>query len=58
MLHLRPRTYPLASTWFTHTFRLGFFTTFLFVVEVITGFVLMIYYVPTPREPIPQYSAC
>ena len=38
-----------ASTWFTHTFRLGFFTTFLFVVEVITGFVLMIYYVPTPE---------
>ena len=49
VLHLRPRTYPLASTWFTHTFRLGFFTTFLFVVEVITGFVLMIYYVPTPE---------
>jgi len=50
LLHIRPRTYPLASTWFTHTFRLGFFTTFFFVVEALTGVVLMIYYVPTPDQ--------
>ncbi len=50
LLHIRPRTYPLASTWFTHTFRLGFFATFLFVIEVLTGVVLMIYYVPTPDQ--------
>jgi quinol-cytochrome oxidoreductase complex cytochrome b subunit len=49
VLHLRPRYYQYASTWFTHTFRLGFFVTFLFIVEVITGFILMIYYVPTPE---------
>lgn len=48
LLHLRPRTYPQASTRFTHTFRLGFFTTFFFLVEAITGLVLMLYYVPTP----------
>lgn len=48
-LHLRPRTYPQAATNFTHTFRLGFFTTFLFFVEIITGLVLMVYYVPTPE---------
>jgi len=48
--HLRPRYYPKAATWFTHTFRLGWFTTFFFVVEVITGLILMIYYVPHPDQ--------
>jgi quinol-cytochrome oxidoreductase complex cytochrome b subunit len=48
LLHLRPRTYPQAATRFSHTFRLGFFAVFLFVVEIITGFILMIYYSPTP----------
>src|SRR3990172_13403877 len=32
--HLRPRYYPQASTWFTPTYPLGFFTTFFFIVEV------------------------
>lgn len=50
LLHIRPRTYPFASTWFTHTFRLGLFTTFFFIIEVLTGIVLMIYYVPTPDQ--------
>ena len=49
LLHLRPRSYAQASTRFTHTFRLGFFTTFFFFVEAITGLVLMLYYVPTPE---------
>ncbi|MBT4003307.1 MAG: hypothetical protein HOF10_08305 [Chloroflexi bacterium] len=48
--HLRPRYYPKAATWFTHTFRLGWFTTFFFVVELVTGMVLMIYYVPFPDQ--------
>ena len=48
--HLRPRYYQQASTWFTHTFRLGWFTTFFFVVEVITGVVLMVYYIPFPDQ--------
>src|SRR3990172_2093551 len=48
--HLRPRYYPKAATWFTHTFRLGFFTTFFFVVEVITGVILMVYYIPFPDQ--------
>lgn len=50
LLHLRPRFYPLASTRFTHTFRLGFFTTFFFSVEVVTGLILMLYYEPTPES--------
>lgn len=48
LLHIRPRTYVQASTRFTYTFFLGFFTVFCFVVEVITGIILMVYYVPTP----------
>ena len=54
VLHIRPRFYPAASTWFSHTFRLGFFAVFLFVVEVITGLVLMLYYVPTPEGAYPS----
>jgi ubiquinol-cytochrome c reductase cytochrome b subunit len=49
LLHLRPRYYYQASTRFTHTFRLGYFTVFFFVVEVITGLILMVYYNPTPE---------
>ncbi|MEX2144601.1 MAG: cytochrome bc complex cytochrome b subunit [Anaerolineales bacterium] len=48
--HLRPRYYPAAATRFSHTFRLGFFTTFFFVVEVITGVILMVYYIPFPDQ--------
>ncbi|MDA1329504.1 MAG: cytochrome b N-terminal domain-containing protein [Chloroflexi bacterium] len=48
--HLRPRYYQQAATWFTHTFRLGWFTTFMFVVETITGVVLMFYYIPYPDQ--------
>lgn len=48
--HLRPRYYPKAATRFTHTFRLGWFITFLFLVETLTGLVLMIYYIPFPDQ--------
>ncbi len=54
VLHLRPRTYLKGSTWFTHTFRLGFFTVFFFFVEIITGLILMLYYVPSPAEAYPS----
>lgn len=49
LFHIRPKFYPRASTWFTHTFRLGFFTTLFFMLEVITGIVLMVFYVPSPQ---------
>jgi hypothetical protein len=49
LLHIRPRSYSYASTWFIHTFRLGFLTVFFFVVEVITGIILMVYYIPSPE---------
>jgi len=48
LLHIRPRFFYRASTAFTHTFRLGFLTTFLFAIEIITGIILMVYYIPTP----------
>ncbi|MEK6255941.1 MAG: cytochrome b N-terminal domain-containing protein [Chloroflexota bacterium] len=50
VMHLRPRFYQAASTRFAHTFRLGWFTTFMFVVETITGVILMIYYIPFPEN--------
>jgi ubiquinol-cytochrome c reductase cytochrome b subunit len=48
--HIRPRYYEKGSTIFSHTFRLGFFTSFFFFVELFTGLILMIYYTPSPAE--------
>lgn len=50
LAHIRPRYYEKGSTIFTHTFRLGFFTTFFFFIELITGLILMIYYTPAPEK--------
>jgi quinol-cytochrome oxidoreductase complex cytochrome b subunit len=50
LAHIRPRYYEKASTFFTHTFRLGFFTAFFFFVELITGLILMVYYTPSPDQ--------
>ncbi len=50
LFHIRPRYYEMGSTILTHTFRLGFFTTFFFILESITGIILMIYYVPAPEK--------
>jgi ubiquinol-cytochrome c reductase cytochrome b subunit len=50
LFHIRPRYYEKGSTIFTHTFRLGFFTAFFFFVELFTGLILMIYYIPSPER--------
>ena len=50
ILHLRPKYYQRASTWFTHTWRLGWFSVYFFVIETITGIVLMVFYAPTPER--------
>jgi ubiquinol-cytochrome c reductase cytochrome b subunit len=50
IFHIRPRYYEKGSTIFTHTFRLGFFTSFFFFIEVLTGLILMIYYTPSPEQ--------
>lgn len=48
VLHIRPKYYQRGSTWFTHTFRLGWFSAFFFIIETITGLILMIFYTPSP----------
>ena len=50
LAHIRPRYYEKGSTILTHTFRLGFFTSFFFFVELFTGLILMVYYTPSPEQ--------
>lgn len=50
LFHIRPRYYQKASTFFSHTLRLGFITAFLFFVVSLTGVILMIYYTPSPDQ--------
>lgn len=50
VFHIRPRYYQRGSTWFTHTFRLGWLSAWTFFIEVITGIILMIFYAPTPER--------
>ncbi len=50
LLHIRPRTYPAAATRVTHTWFLGLLAVLLFVVELVTGVLLMILYAPTPEQ--------
>jgi ubiquinol-cytochrome c reductase cytochrome b subunit len=49
LFHIRPRYYQKGSTILSHTFRLGFMVVFFYTVELVTGIILMIYYVPTPE---------
>lgn len=49
-LHIKPVYYHEAATRFSHTFRLGLLSTYLFVVEIITGLLLMVFYAPTPQR--------
>ncbi len=48
--HIRPRYYEKSSTKFTHTFGLGYLSAFAFIVESITGVILMIWYIPSQNE--------
>lgn len=50
LLHIKPTYYHESVTRFTHTFRLGLVSTYLFFVETITGLILMIWYAPTPER--------
>ncbi len=49
-LHIKPPYYHEAATRFTHTFRLGLLSTYLFLVEIVTGALLMVFYAPTPER--------
>ena len=48
-LHIKPSFYHASVTKLTHTFRMGWLSTFLFLLETITGIFLMVFYAPTPR---------
>ena len=48
--HIRPRYYEKSSTKFTHTFGLGFMSALTFVVEGITGVILMVFYIPSQDQ--------
>jgi quinol-cytochrome oxidoreductase complex cytochrome b subunit len=50
LLHIKPTYYHESVTKFTHTFRLGLLSTYLFFLETITGLILMIWYAPTPER--------
>lgn len=48
LLHIKPTYYHESVTRFTHTFRLGLLSTYIFFFETITGIFLMIWYAPSP----------
>ncbi len=50
LFHIRPKFYLKGSTYWWHTLRLGWLSTIFFMVEIITGMILMVYYVPSPAE--------
>jgi ubiquinol-cytochrome c reductase cytochrome b subunit len=50
LLHIKPTYYHESVTRFTHTFRLGLLSTYLFFIETITGIYLMIWYAPSPER--------
>src|SRR3712207_4037498 len=45
--HIRPRALPLEATAWYYTFGLGWMSFFFFVVESISGAILMVYYTPS-----------
>ncbi len=47
--HMRPSYYHQAVTGIYPTFRLGWLSTYFFLVEIITGLFLMIFYTPSPE---------
>ncbi|GEM_PF-46367 len=48
--HLRPKYYEKASTKFSHTFALGYLSIYMFLLETITGVILMVFYTPSDRR--------
>ncbi|HEY0604452.1 MAG TPA: cytochrome bc complex cytochrome b subunit [Herpetosiphonaceae bacterium] len=48
--HIRPRALPLEATAWYYTFGLGWMSFFFFMLEAITGAILMVYYTPSPLQ--------
>ncbi|MCC7451198.1 MAG: cytochrome bc complex cytochrome b subunit [Anaerolineae bacterium] len=53
-MHMRPSYYHQAVTGIYPTFRLGWLSTYFFVIEIITGLFLMIFYTPSPEAAYPN----
>ncbi len=56
LLHIKPTYYHESVTRFTHTFRLGLLSTYLFFFETITGLILMIWYTPSPEPGLRRHD--
>src|SRR5438128_7131404 len=52
--HIRPRALPEEATAWYYTVGLGWFSFYLFMVEAITGLILMVFYVPSASEAYPS----
>src|SRR4029450_11080682 len=52
--HMRPRALSEEATGGCYTGGLGWFSFFLFMVEAITGLILMVFYVPSASEAYPS----
>ncbi len=52
--HIRPRALPEEATAWYYTIGLGWMSFYLFMVESITGLILMIFYVPSASEAYPS----
>src|SRR5919198_3927689 len=52
--HIRPRSLSEEATAWYYTVGLGWMSFFLFMVESITGLILMIFYVPSASEAYPS----
>ena len=52
--HMRPTYFHVDAVGFYPSFRLGFLSTYLFVVETITGIFLMVFYTPSNTRAYPN----
>lgn len=48
--HIRPKYYEKSSTKFSHTWGLGYLSAYMFLLETITGVILMVFYTPSDRR--------
>lgn len=53
-MHMRPSYYHQAMTGLYPTFRLGWLSTYFFLMEIISGLFLMIFYTPSPEAAYPN----
>ncbi len=53
-MHMRPSYYHQAMTGLYPTFRLGWLSTYFFLMEIISGLFLMVFYTPSPDAAYPN----